>query len=26
VPEDVTPNRLTFEGGIFSDPVEISLK
>lgn len=26
VPEDVTPDRLTFEGGIFSDPVEISLK
>lgn len=26
VPEDVTPERLVFEGGIFSDPVEISLK
>lgn len=26
VPEDVSPDRLTFEGGIFSDPVEISLK
>lgn len=26
VPEDVSPDRLTFEGGIFSDPIEISLK
>ena len=26
VPKDVSPDRLTFEGGIFSDPVEISLK
>ncbi|WP_209371876.1 DUF4352 domain-containing protein [Brevibacterium renqingii] len=26
VPEDVDPNRLTFAGGLFSDPVEISLK
>lgn len=26
VPKDVTPDRLIFEGGIFSDPVEISLK
>jgi hypothetical protein len=26
VPEDVDPSRLTFAGGLFSDPVEISLK
>ncbi|MGO2026360.1 MAG: DUF4352 domain-containing protein [Brevibacterium aurantiacum] len=26
VPEDINPDRLTFEGGIFSDPIEISLK
>lgn len=26
VPKDVSPDRLTFEGGIFSDPIEISLK
>ena len=26
VPEDVDPNTLTFSGGLFSDPVEISLK
>lgn len=26
VPEDGSPDRLVFEGGIFSDPVEISLK
>ena len=26
VPEDVDPNKLTFAGGLFSDPVEISLK
>ncbi|MCM1014025.1 MULTISPECIES: DUF4352 domain-containing protein [unclassified Brevibacterium] len=26
VPKDVSPDRLTFAGGIFSDPVEISLK
>lgn len=25
VPKDVSPDRLTFEGGIFSDPVEIAL-
>lgn len=26
VPEDADPNKLTFAGGLFSDPVEISLK
>ena len=26
VPDDVDPNQLTFAGGLFSDPVEISLK
>lgn len=26
VPKDVSPDRLTFEGGIFSEPIEISLK
>lgn len=26
VPEDISPDRLSFEGGIFSDPIEISLK
>jgi hypothetical protein len=26
VPEDVDPSRLTFAGGLFADPVEISLK
>ncbi|PCC53159.1 DUF4352 domain-containing protein [Brevibacterium aurantiacum] len=26
VPEDINPDRLSFEGGIFSDPIEISLK